>query len=85
MGAYSSEFSQGRCMLLYSCWPASPRDKRAHLIFSSLFALAVVLAPIAAILCADFFFVKRGKYNVPELYNFGEGIYRCVKPQTLSS
>lgn len=28
---------------------------------------AIVLAPIAAILCADYYLVKGSKYNVPEL------------------
>ncbi|BGP42631.1 hypothetical protein JCM10449v2_006643 [Rhodotorula kratochvilovae] len=36
---------------------------------------SIVLAPIATVLCADFFLVKKSKYNVPELYNFGKGIY----------
>lgn len=37
-------------------------------------AYSIVLAPIAAILCADFFLVKGAKYNVPELYD-PRGIY----------
>ncbi|KAM0746115.1 hypothetical protein T439DRAFT_330088 [Meredithblackwellia eburnea MCA 4105] len=36
---------------------------------------AIVLAPIAAILCADYYVVKGSKYNVPELYD-PHGIYR---------
>ncbi|GAA5973229.1 hypothetical protein JCM11641_006334 [Rhodosporidiobolus odoratus] len=36
---------------------------------------SIVLAPLASILCADYFIVKKQKYNVPELYNF-QGIYR---------
>lgn len=30
---------------------------------------AIVLAPIAAVLASDFFLVKRGRYDVPALYN----------------
>jgi hypothetical protein len=30
---------------------------------------------VASILAADYYFVKKGKYNVPELYDFS-GIYR---------
>lgn len=35
-----------------------------------------MLAPLAAILCSDFFLVKKSKYNVVELYNFGGPTYR---------
>ncbi|GAA5853777.1 hypothetical protein JCM8547_007445 [Rhodosporidiobolus lusitaniae] len=42
---------------------------------SFMSSYSIVLAPIAAILCADFFVVKKQKYNVPELYDF-KGIYR---------
>lgn len=38
-------------------------------------AYSIVLAPIGAILAADFFVVKKEKYNVPELYD-PRGIYR---------
>jgi nucleobase:cation symporter-1, NCS1 family len=38
-------------------------------------AYSIVLAPIGAILAADFFVVKGQKYNVPELYD-PRGIYR---------
>ncbi|ORY88385.1 putative allantoate transporter [Leucosporidium creatinivorum] len=38
-------------------------------------AYSIVLAPIGAILAADFFVVKSQKYNVPELYD-PRGIYR---------
>ncbi|GAA6053603.1 hypothetical protein JCM3770_001548 [Rhodotorula araucariae] len=47
----------------------------ASSFISFMASYSIVLAPIAAILCTDFFLVKRGKYNVPELYNFGKGIY----------
>ncbi|GAA5958523.1 hypothetical protein JCM8115_002492 [Rhodotorula mucilaginosa] len=33
-------------------------------------AYSIVLSPIAAILAADFFLVKKGKYSVPDLYDF---------------
>ena len=36
---------------------------------------AIVLCPIASILCVDFFIVKAGKYHVPELYD-PSGIYK---------
>lgn len=36
---------------------------------------SVILAPIAAMLAADYFLVKKGKYNVPALYD-PNGIYR---------
>ncbi|GAA5972576.1 hypothetical protein JCM11641_001905 [Rhodosporidiobolus odoratus] len=42
---------------------------------SFMSSYSIVLAPIAAILCADYFVVKKQKYHVPELYNF-DGIYR---------
>ncbi|KAK4701025.1 nucleobase:cation symporter-1, NCS1 family, partial [Phenoliferia sp. Uapishka_3] len=42
---------------------------------SFMASYAIVLAPIAAILCADFWVVKGQKYNVPELYD-PRGIYR---------
>ncbi|GAA6025654.1 hypothetical protein JCM10207_008927 [Rhodosporidiobolus poonsookiae] len=42
---------------------------------SFMSSYSIVLAPIAGILCADFFLVKKGKYDVVQLYDF-KGIYR---------
>lgn len=40
-------------------------------------AYSIVLAPIASILAADYFLVKKQKYHVIELYN-PHGIYYCA-------
>jgi NCS1 family nucleobase:cation symporter-1 len=42
---------------------------------SFMSSYSIVLAPIAAILAADFYFVKNQKYDVVQLYDF-KGIYR---------
>ncbi|GAA5853749.1 hypothetical protein JCM8547_007432 [Rhodosporidiobolus lusitaniae] len=42
---------------------------------SFMSSYSIVLAPIADFLCADFFVVKKQKYNVPELNDL-KGIYR---------
>ncbi|GAA6038262.1 hypothetical protein JCM8097_003910 [Rhodosporidiobolus ruineniae] len=42
---------------------------------SFMSSYSIVLAPIASILAADFFFVKNQKYDVVQLYDFN-GIYR---------
>ncbi|GAA5952121.1 hypothetical protein JCM10213_006491 [Rhodosporidiobolus nylandii] len=47
----------------------------AESFLSFMSSYSIVLAPLAAILAADYFLVKKRKYNVPELYDFG-GIYR---------
>ncbi|GAA5847046.1 hypothetical protein JCM9279_002667 [Rhodotorula babjevae] len=51
----------------------------ASSFISFMASYSIVLAPIAAILCSDYFLVKKSKYNVPELYNYGRGIYRYTR------
>ncbi|GAA5985078.1 hypothetical protein JCM10908_002515 [Rhodotorula pacifica] len=59
------------------CWAFCPWKvlASASSFVSFMGAYSIVLSPIAAILCADFFLVKGGKYSVPDLYDF-TGRYR---------
>ncbi|KAL1305774.1 hypothetical protein AAFC00_003941 [Neodothiora populina] len=40
---------------------------------------SIILAPIGAILAADYVLVKHGRIDVPELYNRPQGIYRYTR------
>ncbi|GAA5860811.1 hypothetical protein JCM1840_001976 [Sporobolomyces johnsonii] len=63
--------------IIIGCWAFAPWKvlSSATSFLSFMSSYSIVLAPIASILCADYFLVKRGRYNVPEMYNFS-GIYR---------
>lgn len=62
--------------IFVGCWAFAPWKVLASAgsFVSFMGAYSIVLAPIAAILCADYFVVKSSKYNVPELYD-PKGIY----------
>ncbi|EXJ94875.1 hypothetical protein A1O1_03274 [Capronia coronata CBS 617.96] len=45
-------------------------------LLSFMNSYSIILAPMAAILSADYVFVKKSKIDVPELYNRARGIYR---------
>ncbi|GAA6058609.1 hypothetical protein JCM10212_004020 [Sporobolomyces blumeae] len=64
-------------VLVIGCWAFAPWKvlASASAFLSFMASYAIVLVPLASILCADYYFVKRSKYNVPELYDF-TGIYR---------
>ncbi|TNY20408.1 permease for cytosine/purines, uracil, thiamine, allantoin-domain-containing protein, partial [Rhodotorula diobovata] len=57
-------------------WAFAPWKVLASASSFISFMYSIVLAPLAAILCSDFFLVKKSKYNVVELYNFGGPTYR---------
>lgn len=63
--------------VVVGCWAFAPWKVlgSAGSFVSFMGAYSIVLAPIASILCADYFLVKGSKYNVPELYD-PRGIYR---------
>ncbi|GAA6010248.1 hypothetical protein JCM11491_005409 [Sporobolomyces phaffii] len=73
-------------VLVIGCWSFAPWKvlASASSFLSFMASYAIVLIPLASILSADYFFVKRGKYNVPELYDFA-GIYRYKRGFNLAS
>ncbi|GAA5936318.1 uncharacterized protein JCM15063_002779 [Sporobolomyces koalae] len=64
-------------VLVVGCWAFAPWKvlASASAFLSFMASYAIVLIPLASILAADYYFVKRSKYDVPALYDF-TSIYR---------
>ncbi|GAA5869693.1 hypothetical protein JCM16303_000550 [Sporobolomyces ruberrimus] len=73
-------------VLIIPCWAFAPWKvlASASAFLSFMASYAIVLVPLASILAADYYFVKKGKYNVPELYDFS-GIYRYKRGFNLAA
>ncbi|GAA5831919.1 hypothetical protein JCM3766R1_000156 [Sporobolomyces carnicolor] len=73
-------------VLVVGVWAFAPWKvlASASAFLSFMASYAIVLVPLAAVLAADYYFVKKGKYNVPELYDFS-GIYRYKRGFNLAA
>lgn len=73
-------------VLVVGVWAFSPQKvlASASAFLSFMASYAIVLIPLASILAADFYLVKKQKYNVPELYDFS-GIYRYKRGFNLAA
>lgn len=73
-------------VLVVGVWAFAPWKvlASASAFLSFMASYAIVLIPLASILAADFYFVKKQKYNVPELYDFS-GIYRYKRGFNLAA
>ncbi|GAA5965440.1 hypothetical protein JCM3765_002382 [Sporobolomyces pararoseus] len=73
-------------VLVVGIWSFAPWKvlASASAFLSFMASYAIVLIPLASILAADFYFVKKQRYNVPELYDFS-GIYRYKRGFNLAA